>query len=327
MKAFITGADGLLGSNLVRVLLAAGHSVRVLIQPGSRSRSLEGLPLERREGDLLDRGDGLASAMSACEAVFHCAAITDQWAPAEIVWKVNEGGTRNVLEAGVKAGVKKLVAVGSASSFQFGPRERPGDESAPFPESYRGIAYMESKHRAAELVKEFAAERGVPACVVAPTFLIGPYDSRPSSGELIRQFIQRRLKFTSPGGRNFVHAGDAAAAMLSAYESGRSGETYILGGENLSYLEFFGKVARAAGLPAPKFVVPEPLILMAGCAGSAYERVSGRRALLNLTLAKLSVLGTYYSAAKAKKELGLAQSGIDQAIELAIASLREYGHL
>ena len=327
MKAFVTGADGLLGSNLVRALLAAGHSVRVLIQPGSRSRSLEGLDLDRVEGDLLDQGDGLASAMSACDAVFHCAAITDQWAPEEIVWKVNEGGTRNVLEACVKTGIKKLIAVGSASSFQFGTREQPGDERAPFPERYRGIAYMESKHRAAGLVKEYAAEKGLAACVVAPTFLVGPYDSRPSSGELIRQFIKRRLKFTSPGGRNFVHAGDAAAAMVSAYEAGRSGETYILGGENLSYLEFFGKVARAAGLQPPKFVVPEPLILMAGAAGSAYEKVSGQRALLNLTLAKLSVLGTYYSASKAKTELGLAQSGIDQAIELAIASLKEYGHL
>jgi len=327
VKALVTGADGLLGSNLVRALLGAGHSVRVLIQPGSRSRSLEGLPLERMEGDLLDRGNGLAAAMSACDAVFHCAAITDQWAPAEIVWKVNEGGTRNVLEACVKAGIKKLIAVGSASSFQFGTREQPGDECAPFPERYRGIAYMESKHRAAGLVKEYAAEKGLAACVVAPTFLVGPFDSRPSSGELIRQFIRRRLKFTSPGGRNFVHAGDAAAAMVSAYASGRSGETYILGGENLSYQEFFGKVARAAGLEPPKFVVPEPLVLLAGAAGSAYEKLSGRRALMNLSLAKLSVMGTYYSAAKAKTELGLAQSGIDQAIALAIASLKEYGHL
>ena len=155
MKVLVTGSDGLLGANLVRVLLSRGISVRAFIQEGSRSPTLDGLDIERVEGDLLARDEKLAGAVSGCDAVFHCAAITDQWADAEIVWKVNLEGTRRVLEACVSAGVKKLVFTGSASSYRFGTKESPGDEKSPFPEEYKGVAYMESKHRAAELVREY----------------------------------------------------------------------------------------------------------------------------------------------------------------------------
>jgi len=327
LKVLVTGPDGLLGSNLVRELMARGFSVRVLVQPGSKSPTLDGLDIQKVRCDLLAGRDGLADAMAGCDAVFHLAAITDQWADPSLTWKVNLDGTRNVLRGCVAAGVKRLVYVGSASSFQFGAIDRPGDESGSFPEEYRGEAYAESKTRARDLVLEWVSERRIDATVVAPTFMLGPFDSRPSSGELIRQFIVRGFRFTSPGGRNFAYVGDVAHGAASALERGRTGECYILGGRNMTYLDFFTRVAQIASVKPPRVVLPGPLLLAGGAAGSVYEAVSGGKVMINYRLAKLALLGTYYTSAKAIKELGLPQTPVERAIRESIECLREYGHL
>lgn len=327
MKVLVTGADGLLGGHLVRKLLARDLSVRVFIQPGSASPSLAGLTLDRVEGDLIEDDGRLEEALPGCRYVFHCAAITDFWADPDLVWKVNLEGTRRMLDACLKADVERLVFVGSASSFQFGSLENPGDESAPYPRAYRGVPYMESKHKATELVREYTRDRGLDAVIVSPTFLMGGYDSRPSSGELIRQFLQRGLRVASPGGRNFACARDVAAAMTEALDKGRTGERYILGGQNLSYLDFFTRVARIAGVEPPRRVLPRAVVLAAGAAGSLSEKLTGRRAFLNLPMARMSCLSTFYSPAKAVAELGMPQTSIDAAIEESYKSLKEYGHI
>lgn len=326
MRVLVTGADGLLGSNLVRELLEQGYEVRALIQPGRNVPTLAGLEVERREGDLLDE-DALAGAAAGCEAVFHCAAVTNQWAAPELIWKVNHQGTKNVLAAMTAAGAGKLVFVGSASSVQFGTLSRPGDESGSFPPVYRGVAYMESKHAAMKLVKDFARQEGRFAVCILPTFMLGPFDAGPSSGELLRQFIKRRMKFTSPGGRNFSHARDVAKAMVSALQRGKNGGHYIAGGHNLTYLDFFSRVAEAAGINPPRHVLPEAALLALGAAGSLSEKLTGKRPLLNYKMARLAVCGTYYSSEKAKAELGLHPAPVEQAIADSLQSLRQYGHL
>jgi dihydroflavonol-4-reductase len=266
--------------------------------------------------------------VDGCRYVFHCAAITDMWADAEIVWKVNLDGTRRVLEACLEKGIQRLVFTGSASSFQFGTIENPGDESGSFPCAYQGIAYMESKHRAMQLVREYVDRRGLDAVVVAPTFLLGAHDWRPSSGELIRQFLKRKMRFTSPGGRNFVHASDVALAMVAAAEKGNKGQCYIAGGHNVRYLDFFSRVADiAGGVKPPRFVLPRSAILACGAAGSFYGKVFSRQPPLNLKMAKLALCGTYYSAGKAQRELGMPRTPIDTAIGESINSLRDYGYV
>ena len=327
MKVLVTGADGLLGANIVRELLSRGCSVRAVIQPGSKSRTLDNLPVEKVQFDLLEDSDRLLDAISSCDVIIHAAAITDQWADADLTWKVNYDGTEKVLDDCVKAGSKKLVFIGSASSYQFGTLENPGDESASFPGAYKGVAYMESKFKASELVREYARKHGLWAVILCPTFMIGPYDSRPSSGELIRQFVIKKLKVTSPGGRNFVYVGDAAKAVVNAMEKGESGSSYILGGENVTYRDFFGKVAEVVGMPSPRIVLPGGVILLVGFLGSLYGKLTGRRAMINSQIARFSLLRTFYSPARAIKELNMPQTSIDKAIEEAIACLKEYGHL
>jgi dihydroflavonol-4-reductase len=300
----------------------------VFIQPQSKSPTLDGLPVELLEGDLLDADGRLEQAVDGCRYVFHCAAITDMWAPRDITWKVNLDGTRRVLDACLEKGVRRLVFTGSASSFQFGTIENPGDESGSFPATYRGIAYMESKHRAMKLVLESVDQRGLDAVVVAPTFLLGALDWRPSSGELIRQFLKRRMRFTSPGGRSFVHASDVAQAMVAAAEKGKKGQCYIAGGHNLSYLDFFTRVANlAGGVSPPRFVLPRSAIMACGAAGSLYGKVFSRRPPLDLRMARLALCGTYYSSDKAARELGMPRTPIDASIEESIKSLRDYGYV
>jgi dihydroflavonol-4-reductase len=323
----VTGADGLLGSHLVRKLLEKNCSVRTFLHPESSSPTLKDLPVERITGDLTGDGNGLTDAARGCDTVFHCAAITDMWCPAERVWQVNHQGTRRVLEACRAGGVRRLVFTGSASTFQFGTLERPGDEQAPYPEVYRGIAYMESKHRATEEVLACAADRGPEAVVVAPTFLLGTLDWRPSSGELIRQFLQRGMRFTSSGGRCFAYAPDVAEAMVSAMDQGENGGCYIAGGHNLSYLDFFSRVAEIAGKKPPLGVLPGPAVLAAGAAGSLFQKISGKSVALNRSIARLSLLGTYYSSDRAVRELGMPLTSIDTAIEDSYRSLKEYGHI
>jgi len=326
--ALVTGGDGILGSHLVRALLARDTQVRVFVQPGSSSPTLRDLPIEVVAGDLLEDGPALGEAVRGCDLVFHCAAVTDMWAEPSLVWRVNLEGTKKLLEACTRESVGRLVYVGSASSFAFGTIEDPGREDGTFSAAYQGIAYMESKHQASMLVQEYVDTRGLDAVTVVPTFMLGGLDWRPSSGELIRQFISRRLRFVTPGGRNFAYAPDVAAAMISAVEKGVTGRSYLCGGRNMCYMDFFTAVARIAGnVEPPRFVLPAPLVKAGGAAGSLYERVSGKRAALNAKMAKLSLYGTYYSSARAVEELGMPQTPIETAIAETIAGLKEYGHI
>lgn len=328
MEALVTGSDGLLGSHLVRKLLDRKFSVRALIQPGSTSPTLDGLPVERVEADLLENTPALSNAVRGCDFVFHCAAITAPRTDPDLTWRVNLEGTQKILDACVQGKVRRLIFTGSASTFRFGSLEDPGNEQNPFPEVYRGIAYMESKNQAMEQVKAHVNRGLLDAVIVAPTFLIGALDWRPSSGELMRQFICRGLRFTSPGGRNFAYAPDVAEALIAAAETGQSGECYIAGGQNLCYFDFFSKVAEiAGGVKPPRTVLPGTLIMVAGLAGSFYEKVTGKPALLDRTLARLSLYGTYYSSQKAISKLNMPQTPPETAIRESVLSLREYGHI
>lgn len=327
MKALVTGADGLLGSHIVRRLLARGAQVRAFLLESSDSPALRGLELETVRGDILGGAAKLAEAMRGCETVYHAAALTDRSAPPGLVWKVNLEGARRTMDAAAAAGVRRFVLTGSASSFQFGSKERPGDETGAFPEAYRRVPYVESKRAAHDLARDYAATGRLDAVIVSPTFMLGEYDWRPSSGELIRQFLKRGLRFSAPGGRCFAYAGDVAEAHVRAAEKGGTGECYIAGGVNLTYMEFFTLVAGMAGAKPPALTLPAPLVLAAGAAGSLVGRATGRRGALDLELARLSCSYAFYSSRKAERELGYSITPVEAAARRSLESLRAYGHI
>ncbi|MGM0665896.1 MAG: NAD-dependent epimerase/dehydratase family protein [Bacteroidota bacterium] len=318
MKVFITGADGILGNNLVRILLGENHEMKVFIETGREARYLEGLPVEKCYGSILNYGE-LKNEMQGYDIVIHAAAKTDTHPPRhESYWKVNVEGTRKVIDAVKETGAKRLIHVGTANSFGPGDESDPGDETKPYTAGKYGLDYMCSKKAAQDEVLKAVREEGLDAVIVNPTFMIGPYDSKPSSGTMILAVNKGKIPGYPSGGRNFVYVVDVAAAIAAAIKKGRSGECYIVGNENLSYREAFGKMARALGVKPPGMKMPRWLTLAYGWLMTALSTVFPFTPPVNYPMALISTEEHYYSNEKAKRELGLQPTPVSEALDEAV---------
>jgi dihydroflavonol-4-reductase len=327
MKILVTGADGLLGSNLVRELLGRGHSIRAFVQPGRQQKTLEGLSIEKFSGNLLNR-DQVEKAAEGCQAIIHCAASTSVWPTrSEIVNTVNIEGTRNIIESVKKNKVDRLIYIGTANSFGFGTKEVPGVEGNPYKSDTYGLDYMDSKYKAQQLVLQEIKENGLPAVIVNPTFMFGPYDSNPSSGAMIVALYKGKVPGYTTGGRNYVCAKDAAVAIANALTKGRVGECYILGNQNLSYNEVFGKIASTFDVKPPSVAIPSLFAKLYGRIGSLMGILSGKVPAISYPLSRIACDEHYYSPAKAVKELELPQTPVEVGIKESFEWLKENGYL
>lgn len=313
MKLFITGGDGLLGSNLIRELLKREHTIRVLIQPGRIAHTLGGLDLEFCEGDLLDY-ETIREYAGDVDAIFHLAANTSVWpARHRYIRKVNIEGTSNILRLAREYRIKRLIYVGTAASFSWGDHKNPGVEDTPYKcRGYR-MDYMDSKWEAHQMVLE-AAKQGIPAVIVNPTFMLGPYDSTPGSGAMIRAIYRGELPGSAPGGKNFINVRDAAVGIANALEKGRIGESYIIGNLNLTYREAFTLIADTLNVKRPRFSLPGFVIVFYGFLASMAAIVIRTRPKVSYRMAKVSCDMHFYSAQKAVEELELPQSPLREGI-------------
>ncbi|MEL6675768.1 MAG: SDR family oxidoreductase [Bacteroidota bacterium] len=326
-KVLVTGPDGLLGSNLVRELLARNYQVRAMVQAGRKTGTLDGLDLEIVEGDLLNP-DALDAAFAGVEAVIHVAALTAVWpSRSPLHHKINVEGTENVIQAALKHGVSRMVHVGSASSFGFGPKDAPGNETSPGRSAKYQLDYIDTKLRGQEVVLEAVEEHGLPAVVVNPTFMIGAHDTGPSSGTLILAAAQGKVKAYTYGGKNWVYVKDVAVGICLALEKGRIGECYILGHENLSYREALNLIAEVVGGKKPGFGAPSFVVKAVGALGSLMSKITGKAPALSYAMAWISTDGHYFSPQKAVVELGLPQTPLKVAIAEALQWFKENGYL
>lgn len=326
MKIFLTGGDGFLGSNLVRVLLDRGHELRILVQAGRETNTLKGLKLELVEGDLLNL-ESLKTAAKDSEAIFHLAASTSLWpSRSQIINKINIEGTQNILQLAKELNVKKLVYVGTANTFSFGTKEKPGRENTPYLGRKYGLDYMDSKYEAHQFVMKAVSE-GLPAVVVNPTFMLGAYDSAPSSGAMILAVHSQKLPGFAPGGRNYICVKDAAQGIANALEKGRIGESYIIGNKNLSYKEAFGKIATVLNVKPPKLSIPWWGILAYGRIGCLVARMTGGKPTVSYPMAKIACDTHYFTAEKAVRELDLPQSPIEEGISESFNWLKSNGYI
>lgn len=321
MKILVTGANGLLGSNLVRELLSKDHQLKAFVLPTEDFSTLENLNIEKVYGNILNYNEVL-NACQGVDAIFHLAASTAMWpSRCKMVTKVNVEGTQNVLKAALAVGVERLIHIGTANSFNAGPRHKPGDESSNY-EAYKYRSnYMDSKYEAHKLVLQ-AVEDGLPAVIVNPTFMIGPYDARPSSAQMVLAVKEGKVIGYTPGGRNFICVKDAAVGIANALAMGRVGECYIIGNENLSYQEAFTKMASTANTQPPKLKLPKWAVLAYGFWGSVWAKVSSKQPTVSYTMARISCDDHYYSSAKAIAELDLPQTPIEQGIEESLEWLK-----
>jgi len=314
MNILVTGADGILGSNLVMELLKRSHNVSVLLLEGTKSPTLDGLPITSYYGNVL-KPECLDVPFKNNDVVIHCAALTDMFpARSKIVRTVNIEGTRNVIKACLKHSIKRLIFIGTANSFTFGTsKDKPGVEDTPYASLHYGTDYMDSKRSAQELILEAVKNDGLPAIVVNPTFMIGPYDSKPSSGKMILALYKGKVPGYTSGGKNYVAVKDVAVAVSNAIEKGRIGQCYLLGNENLSYKEAFEKLANAIGAKPPKLKMSDPIVKFYGSFNSFLAKLFKFIPSVSREMAIISCDNHYYSPEKARKELGLPQTPIETA--------------
>lgn len=315
MKILVTGSDGLLGSHIVRELLADGYEVKTMVFPGSDSKTLEGLPIERSIGNICNPDD-LRQAVEGCEAIIHAAASVKVWPTrSQDIWEVNLKGTQNVVDIVLEKKLKRLVYVSSANTFQHGSKSKPGTENGPFDGYQYRLDYIDSKHEAQEFVLKMVREKGLPAILVNPTYMFGEYDSKPGSGKLLLAVYKGSLPGFPPGGKNFVYAKDVARACVNALSKGRVGECYIAGHENLTYKELFNLIEQTIGGKPPMLGIPALFIRLYGYVGTLMGLLFRRAPEVNHAMAKVSCHGQYYSPQKAVAELNMPQTPLKEAIK------------
>ncbi|GAB3875092.1 NAD-dependent epimerase/dehydratase family protein [Hymenobacter segetis] len=310
----VTGANGFLGRHLVAELRQRGHPVRALLRPGTPAPFPADWNIDYRAADLTQPAT-LAGAAHGCGAIIHAAALA-QVNPARdpAVWAANLGGTEAVLQLARRAGVRRLVYVGTANVFGFGPKANPGDETRPYAGRRYGLDYMDSKRAATDLVLRAVARKQLPAVLVHPTFMLGPQDVKPTSNALLLELFQGKLPGYPPGGKNYVHVRDVATATVNALTQGRVGESYILGNENLSYREAFGLMAGVLGVQAPRWPILPGLATLYSEFCDVKAWLTGRPAQLNSAMTSVANDGHYFNVQKARQELALPQTPIVQAV-------------
>ena len=326
-KVFITGANGMLGSHICRHLLNRGYVVKAICLNGAANATINTLPIELVIGDILD-ADFISSQMAGCDYVIHVAAMTNVW-PRRLptLREVNIEGTKNIVAAAETHHIKRMIHVGSASSFEHGPKFKPGNETSAYQGWKHGMDYLDSKFIAQEwLVKKFH-DSAFPVIVVNPTFMVGAYDSGPSSGQLLINLYNGKLPGYTGGGKNFVCTNDVATAIVNALKIGRLGECYIAGNENLSYKEFFVKAAQVMQKEFKLHRMPMLMVLMVGAAASLKAKLSGKKPKISYGIARFSVLQQYFSPQKAREELAMPQTPIEIGMSEALTWFKANNYL
>lgn len=322
MSILVTGANGFLGSHIVRQLLDRHYTVRALIRSDIPAPTLENLPIECVEGDLRDRS-AVIRAAEGCQHIIHAGALASvNPARNKTIWDVNLNGTENVLRAARLTDVERLVYVGTANVFGFGTKKHPGNEKNEYAGLGYGLDYMDSKQAATQRV----LQAGIPSVVVHPTFMMGPMDYKPTSGALLLSLYKGQIAGMPTGGKNYVHVADVATATINALTMGRVGEQYILGHENLSYAEAFALMAEVMACNPPRFRVPKEVAWLIGQLGNAQHKLTGKPARLNPAMVAVANDGHYFNPQKAIDELQLPQTPIRNAIQDAFNWFRANGY-
>ena len=309
-KTLVTGGTGFIGSHVLRQLAARGDELRVLAREGRDLSHLDGIEFERATGDVCDR-DSVRAAVEGVERIFHIAGKTSMKAKdRRRVFEVNVGGTRNVMEEALRAGVVRVIHTSSVGAV--GPAEPGGtaDEEQVFTAGRLGIAYINSKHEA-EMAAMRIAARGLPVVVVNPAFVLGPEDPTGTSNALVRRLLLRRIPAYVDGALSIVDVRDVARGHLLADERGLEGERYILSGRNFTLQRLFADISRIAEVPSPPVRVPGKPML---AAIEALER-AGAPIPASSDEIKSGMQWWTYRHDKARRELGYEARPHEQTLE------------
>jgi dihydroflavonol-4-reductase len=333
MLAFVTGATGFLGSHVARVLAEQGAELRLLVRPTSDLRNLEGLKAERVAGDLR-AGVSFEKALSGCDAVFHVAADYRLWVrDPDAMYRSNVEGTRWLLRAARKHGVRRVVYTSSVATMGFtsGVSSKNGevaDENSPVALADMIGHYKRSKFMAEQVAVE-AAKSGGDVVIVNPTTPIGERDIKPTpTGRIVVDFLKRKFPAYVETGLNLVDATECARGHVQALEKGRSGERYILGGENLTLKQILDRLATITGLKSPTVKLPYVFALATGVVDEMVTgRLLGREPRATIDAVRMGRKMMFVSSAKAERELGWRTVPVDGALRRSVEWFRANGYV
>jgi dihydroflavonol-4-reductase len=321
----VTGVAGFVGAAVARALAASGRRVRGVVRASSPRTNLANFPGDLAEADLRD-SEAVARAMEGASELFHVAADYRVWAPdPEEIVRNNVSMTETVMRAALAAGVSRVVYTSSVATIL--PLEGgSADESRPArPEQATG-AYKRSKVMAERLVERMVADDGLPAVIVNPSTPIGPRDVHPTpTGRIIVEAANGGMPAYVDSGLNLVHVDDVAAGHLLAAEKGRTGERYILGGEDVPLSAMLAEIAHRCGRKPPKVELPVAPLFPLAWAAEQWARISGREPFLTMDSLRMARHHMYYTSAKATRELGYAARPWQDAVGDALDWFRDAG--
>jgi dihydroflavonol-4-reductase len=319
MLAFVTGATGFVGSHVARVLAEQGADLRLLVRSSSDLRNIEDLKAERVTGDLRDAAS-LKKAVSGCDVVFHVAADYRLWVrdPDEM-YRSNVEGTRAILDAARASGVRRVVYTSSVATMGFTSNGHLADESSPVALINMIGHYKRSKFTAEQVAIE-AARSGIDLVIVNPTTPVGERDIKPTpTGRIVVDFMKKKFPAYVDTGLNLVDVTECARGHVSALEKGRSGERYILGGENLTLKQILDKLAIITGLPSPKIRVPYVVALATGVVDQVVTGyILKREPRATIDAVRMGRKKMFVSSSKAARDLGWKTVPVDDALRRAV---------
>ena len=328
MTILVTGAAGFVGSHVARQLVGTGQSVRVLIRPNSNLRLLEGLRAERVSGDLRD-ASSLERAMKGVQRVFHVAADYRLWArhPEEI-YESNVEGTRRLFEIAAREGVERIVYTSTVATMAVPCH---GD-ALPNEETKATLGEMIGHYKRSKFLAEDearkAAAAGAPIVIVNPTTPAGPGDWKPTpTGRIIVDFLKKKFPAYVETGLNLVDVADVARGHLLAFDKGRIGERYILGGENLTLKQILDTLGAITGLPSPSVKLPYAVAFVSGIFDTFFTgMLMNREPRVTLDSVRMGRKTMWVSSAKAERELGYRAAPVRDALRRAAEWFVAHGY-
>ena len=324
MKVLVTGANGFLGTNTVHQLLNEGYKVKGLVRKKINLNLIPHPNLEIVEGDITILSD-IEKAIEDCFFVIHIAATTNlkllKYKEYEFI---NVIGTRNILNVSINNEVKKLIYVSTANVFGFGTLKKLGNETVAIKEPFDKSFYSISKLEGQKVI--FSKSKSIDVVVVNPSFMIGPFDSKPTSGRIILIGLKKYFLFYPPGGKNFIHVNDVSKGIVCALEKGRNGEAYLLSNENLSYKQFYKKLHIKTNRNPILIKIPKVILLIIGFFGDGL-RFLGIRTSISSSNLKALCINNFYSNNKAKSEFQMNFKTADEAIEDAFNWFKNTGKI
>lgn len=325
MKIFITGATGYIGQELIKKLVFQGASIVALCRPGSDRSGIIHPRVHIAEGDLFTHAE-IVKGMKGCDQVYHLAAYARVWSRDKSIYhKVNVEGTKNILDHALSAGVRKMVFTSTAGVL--GPAV---DANSPVDERTTRLQpffneYEETKWQAEQLCLEFS-QKGLPVVIVNPSRVYGPGAETESNAisKLITLFLRGKWRFIPGDGKSvgsYVYVDDVVNGHIAAMTKGRAGHRYILGGENVSYENFFMLINRMTGINRKLYHLPFPLMMAFSRFESLKANMLGIRPLITPEWVKKYLYHWPLSSQKAIDELGYRITPLEQGLGKTIVHL------